>query len=290
MSQKRMLIAMAHPDDEAFGMGGTIARYAAEGVEVHLICATNGDVGTVDEKYLEHFDSIKDLRLAELRCAADTLGIHKVHTLGYRDSGMAGSEDNLHPDCLVCAEPNDVVEQIVRIIREVRPQVVVTFDPFGGYGHPDHLVIHQTTTQAHELSGNPGAFTQHLDEGLSPYQAEKLYYSTWPKTWLKILVKVMPLVGHNPAKYGRNEDIDLREIVRHDFPVTARINTRAYQDIKEAASNCHASQLGGGGKLSRSILSRIAGLFERTVEPFMRAYPPVEIGRIERDLFADISL
>src|SRR5512139_2116978 len=127
MEPKTLLVVFAHPDDESFGMGGTLAYYAKQGAAVHLICATRGEVGTVDPKLLEGFDSIADLRESELRCAASTLGLTSVHFLDYRDSGMPGSIDNQHPQALI-NQPIDVVAgRIAGLIRQLKPQVVVTF-------------------------------------------------------------------------------------------------------------------------------------------------------------------
>ena len=129
MGNKRLLAVVAHPDDETFGMGGTLAYYADQGVDVHLICATRGEVGEVEPERLTGYDSIADLREHELRCAAAILGIKQIHFLGYRDSGMPGSPDNEHPQALVQAPLEKVAGEIIHIMRQVRPQVVLTFDP-----------------------------------------------------------------------------------------------------------------------------------------------------------------
>jgi len=138
-----MLVVVAHPDDETFGMGGTLALYAHLGVEIHLICATRGEVGEVDAEKLKGFSSIGELREHELRCAADVLGLRKVHFLGYRDSGMLGSDDNSHPDAFINAPRDHVAEKIAVMMREIKPDVALTFDPIGGYMHPDHIAAHK---------------------------------------------------------------------------------------------------------------------------------------------------
>ena len=115
--KRKLLVVMAHPDDETFGTGGTLAYYASKGVEVHLICATRGEVGDVEPELLMGFESIADLRESELRCAAETLGISEVHMLDYRDSGMPGSIDNVHPNALAAAPLEQVAGEIV-IARE----------------------------------------------------------------------------------------------------------------------------------------------------------------------------
>jgi LmbE family N-acetylglucosaminyl deacetylase len=132
---------LAHPDDESFGMGGTLALYARKGVDIHLICATRGEAGEMDPDCLEGFDSIAERRESELRCAAEQLGITSVHFLNYRDSGMSGSPANQHPQALANAPIADVAQSIAEQIRRLRPQVIITFDPIGGYKHPDHIAI-----------------------------------------------------------------------------------------------------------------------------------------------------
>src|SRR5436309_1317223 len=152
MSNRRLLISYAHPDDESFGLGGLIARYVAEGVEVSLICATSGERGTVKEEFLKGYDSVKELRLAELDCAAEKLKLKHIVKLGYKDSGMMGSETSNDADCLWQATEDDVTRRVVEVIRDLKPQVVVTFNKYGGYGHPDHIAIQRATTKAFPLA------------------------------------------------------------------------------------------------------------------------------------------
>ncbi len=287
-SRKRLLMVFAHPDDETFGMAGTIARYASEGAEVYLICATNGDVGSADEQFLQGHLSVADLRLEELRCAAQLLGLKHLYALGYRDSGMPGSEDNQHPKSLLSAELSEVVGRVVEVIRQVRPQVVVTFDPYGGYGHPDHLRMHQATLQAFHAAGESSQFPEQIAAGLTVYQPQKLYYLTFERRWLQLAVALMPLFGQDPEHFGRNKDINLRAIVQHSYPIHARINTRPYARLVREATQCHASQL--GGFQGASALQWLRQLLEPRDDTFMRAVPPAN-GRLrERDLFEGVSL
>ena len=152
---KTILAVLAHPDDESFGMGGTLALYASRGVQVHLVCATRGEVGEVSPNLLKGFESIAKLRESELRCAAGVLGLSGVHFLDYRDSGMPGSPDNSHPQALAAQPLDTVAAQVVWYIRTLKPQVVLTFDPIGGYRHPDHIAIQRATVRAFEQAGNP---------------------------------------------------------------------------------------------------------------------------------------
>jgi LmbE family N-acetylglucosaminyl deacetylase len=279
----RILASLAHPDDESFGPGGTLALYAQQQVEVHLLCATNGDVGTVEPDLMRGYDSIAKLRLAELDCAGQALGLAKIHTLGYRDSGMPGSTDNEHPQALAAAPLEKVEEQVVSIIRQVRPQVVITFDPIGGYFHPDHIRIHEATRLAFQSAGDP---TRYPDAG-EPYQPQKLYYHTFSRRWLRMLVRIMPLWGMDPSRWGRNNDIDLTTMVKHDFGVDAKIDVRPALEAKRQATACHKSQTdddGGPGFLLTWL--RRLGMGSET---FMRAFPETPNGKVERDLFRGIG-
>lgn len=279
---KRMLVVVAHPDDETFGMGGTIAHYAHAGVEVHLVCATRGEVGEVEPEKMAGFDSVGDLREHELSCAANVLGIHEIHYLDYRDSGMPGSVDNKHSRALVQAPLEEVADKIAVIIRKVKPQVVLTFDPIGGYMHPDHIAIHKAAVRAFEKAGD----IQWKSGKLKPFPAQKLYYHTMPHTFIKLVVKFMPFFGKDPRKFGKNGDIDLTAILAEDFPTHARINYRDVAHIREEASACHASQ--GGDRTSGYLVTWLMRLIS-SYETYMRAFPPVEDGRVERDLFEGIG-
>jgi N-acetyl-1-D-myo-inositol-2-amino-2-deoxy-alpha-D-glucopyranoside deacetylase len=279
MSKQTILAVLAHPDDESFGMGGTLALYASRGVDVHLVCATRGEVGEVTPELLKGFNSIAERRESELRCAAGILGLKGVHFLDYRDSGMPGSPDNRHPQALAAQPLDEVAANVVCYIRELKPQVVLTFDPIGGYRHPDHIAIHQATVRAFEQAANP-AFAP---GDLPVFAPERLYFHTMPHGFMKLAVKILPLFGRDPHKFGTNGDIDIAAIAEVDFPTHVRINIRSVLKKKEQAGACHASQ--GGGRMGGSLVSVIMRMFSGR-EDFMRFYPPVGPGeKVARDLF-----
>ncbi|MGD9093257.1 MAG: PIG-L family deacetylase [Anaerolineales bacterium] len=278
-----ILTVLAHPDDESFGMGGTLALYAQRGMDVYLLCATRGEAGEIDPQYMDGFDSIAERRESELRCAAHQLGLAGTHFLDYRDSGMTGSEDNYHPQALIAAPPDEVANKVANYIRQIGPQVVLTFDPIGGYKHPDHIAIHNATVKAFDLASDP-TYTSNLP----PHQPKKLYYHVIPKGYLRFAVKVLPLLGKDPSRLGRNKDIDLTPLVKDgDFPIHAKINYRKVIQRKNAASLCHASQL-DGASLRRGPLRWVQFLIRQN-DHFMRAYPPAEPDSREADLFAGIN-
>jgi N-acetyl-1-D-myo-inositol-2-amino-2-deoxy-alpha-D-glucopyranoside deacetylase len=278
-AKKTLLAVLAHPDDESFGMGGTLALYASRGVEVHLVCATRGEVGEVTPELLKGFESIARLRESELRCAAGILGLAGVHFLDYRDSGMPGSLDNSHPQALAAQPLDNVARNVVCYIRTLKPQVVLTFDPIGGYHHPDHIAIQRATVRAFEQAGIAGF----APESLPVFIPDRLYFHKMPNGLLKFAVKFLPLVGKDPHKFGSNGDIDLVPIAGVNFPTNARINIRSVLKKKEQAGACHASQ--GGGRMGGGVVSLLMRLFSGT-ESFMRASPPVAEGeKMAKDLF-----
>src|SRR5512140_2613555 len=231
---KTILAVLAHPDDESFGLGGTLALYAQKGYDTYYVCATRGEAGAVDPEHLNGFKDTAELRTAELMRAAKHLGLKGVFFLGYRDSGMPGSEDNKHPDAQINHSIDEVAGRIVKYIRELKPDIVLTFDPIGGYRHPDHIHSHQATVLAFEKAADASF---HPEAG-APFQPGKLYFHTFPHGLLKLAVKLMPLFGQNPRKFGRNGDIDMQSIAEVTFPIHAKVDITSVQKIKAAAGAC----------------------------------------------------
>jgi N-acetyl-1-D-myo-inositol-2-amino-2-deoxy-alpha-D-glucopyranoside deacetylase len=278
--KKKILVVLAHPDDESFGMGGTLAYYAKQGVEVHLVCATRGEAGEVSSELMEGYDSIAKLRENELRCAAGILGLASVHFLEYRDSGMPGSGDNQHPNALINAPLHEVASKVTCYIRDIRPEVVITFDPVGGYHHPDHIAIHKATVKAFYAAGDYKAYPN----GKKPFQPGKLYYSVFPRGFIRFAVRLIKLFGKNPAKFGRNNDIDLEMLAGDEvYPPHAQVNYRSVADLKQQADACHASQFDFGSQ--SSVLMRLFRKVAYGKDSFMRAFPPAPEKFRIKDLF-----
>ena len=272
---RKVLISLAHPDDETFGAGGLIAKYVSAGAEVSYICATDGARGTISDDILAQYDgSAAAVRYAELDCASEVLGFKQVFKLGYGDSGMMGSDANKDPSCLWQADEDEVTARIVEIMRDVQPQVVLTFDPFGGYGHPDHIFTHRATVRAF-----------HVFDDEAGYRPQKLYYMAMPKRLMNIRIWGARLQGQNPRKLGKNDDIDLIEIRDNAPPITARIDVRAWIDTWHAAADCHRSQANPRAGISKWLLRLVEGK-----QGLQRVVPAVSPGEgIERDIFAPIG-
>ena len=280
--KKRLLAIVAHPDDESFGTGGTLARYVAEGVDVHVVIATDGAAGSVAEGFEDKRAQLVAVREAELAAAVEVLGV-TLHKLGYRDSGYINDPANHHPDAFINANMDEAVCRVVKLIRDIRPQVVITHDETGGYFHPDHIMCWKVTTPAFYAAGNAEKYPE---IGLPPYQPERLYYNAFPQRFVKFFTLMMRLRGQDPTKAGRNKDIDFTKLGMPTKKIHTRIDFRHYWDVKRAASAHHASQGGGGsgrfGRMPVWLQKRLLA-----TEMYMRAYPPVPNGFREYDLFGD---
>jgi len=271
MAPKRVLFSLAHPDDEAFGSGGLIAKLVAEGAEVAYICGTDGSAGTVKPTFIEKHGSVKAVRYAELDCAAQVLGFRAVYKLDYADSGMMGTPANQNPACLWQADEAALAAQIAAILHEFAPQVVITFDPYGGYGHPDHIKMHHATTRAfHQLLGQANA-------------PQKLYYTGFPRRALFLYIWMTRLRGGNPRRIGVNKDLDLLAVRDNLLPTTTQIDVRDYMAVWDAASACHASQGTLRGSLPRWLTDWLSATQTLTC-----AHPTLPKRPIERDVFAGV--
>jgi LmbE family N-acetylglucosaminyl deacetylase len=274
-----LLAVLAHPDDETFGTGGTLAVYASRGAAVFLVCATRGEVGEMKEEYLNGYGSSADRRSAELRCASLKLGLAGIHFLPYRDSGMPGSPENHHPQALTAQPVEKVAADIVHFMRMLKPQVVITFDPMGGYKHPDHIAIHQATNLAFRLAGEKDYLHE---DGLPPHRAQKLYYQVISRRFMRWGIAILKILGKNPRQFGTNKDIDLVAIAETEFPVHAAIDYRSVANIREQAAACHESQ--GGKQQSNGFMAWLRRLTAGK-DTYMRAFPPPTEDLIENDLF-----
>lgn len=275
---KRLLAILAHPDDESFGTGGTLAKYAREGVDVHICIATDGAAGSVEKEFEEVREDLVAVRAKELETAVNALG-GTLHLLGYRDSGYINDPANQHPEAFINADETEAIGRVVKLIREIKPQVVLTHDETGGYFHPDHIQCWKITTPAFYAAADPDQFPEF---GLEPHQAERLYYTAFSNRWLKIFRTLARLRGQDPTKMGRNKDIDMTRLGMDPKNIHARINYRPYWDVKIEASKAHASQ--GGGNFARRMPVWIQKRLLAT-ESFMREYPKVPAGFRETDLF-----
>lgn len=229
-----VVAVFAHPDDEAFGVGGVLAAAAEATMRVVVVCATRGEAGEISDPSLATPLTLAEVREAELRAACRELGVDDVRFLGYRDSGMAGSADNVRADAFVNAEPTAVIAQLVRIFREVRADVVLTFEPAGGYGHPDHVTISARATEAFDLTGDAGRFP----EAGPAYRPAYLYYAALPRSF------VLAWADHLRAA-GLQSDLlaDAERVGVPDERITAIVDVSHWAERKRRAVLSHATQM-----------------------------------------------
>ncbi|MHB1413651.1 MAG: PIG-L family deacetylase [Chloroflexota bacterium] len=233
---RALLATFAHPDDEVFGTGGTLALYASEGVRVSLVCATRGEVGEISDPALASPDTLPQVREEELRCSLRALGIDDVVLLGYRDSGMAGTADNDHPRAFCNAPAEEVVARLVEEIRRTRPQVAVTFGPGGGYGHPDHIAIHQHTLAAVQVAADP-AFRSDLGQ---PWSIARLFYTTIPRSLFWEMRERMRDLGLDTSPFEGMAD-RLKDLPEERVDVSMDVST--HFEAKWTAMTCHRTQM-----------------------------------------------
>jgi N-acetyl-1-D-myo-inositol-2-amino-2-deoxy-alpha-D-glucopyranoside deacetylase len=264
---RRLLLVHAHPDDETITSGVTMARYVAEGAEVTLLTCTLGEEGEVLVPELaqlaaDQADQLGGYRIWELRTAMAELGVTDIRFLGgpgrWRDSGMMGTPANEHPRAFWNADLDEAVAQGVAVVREVRPQVVVTYDENGGYGHPDHIQAHRVAMGAVEAAADP-AYRPDLGPAWS---VAKVYWSAVPRSVVQAGIDALAAAGEQ-AMFEGVTDADQLPFVVPDELVTAAVDGRAWHDAKSAAMRAHATQITVDGPffaLSNNLGQEVLGV------------------------------
>ncbi len=235
MSTKRLLGVFAHPDDEGM-ISGALLQYNTLGVETGLVYATRGEVGEIADPALATPENLGQVREQEMRAAADVLHVQKLWFLDYRDSGMAGTPENQDPRAFIRVHMADAVGKLVAIIRDFRPQVVVTFDESGAYGHPDHIAIYQYTTSAFHAAADAALYPE-----LGPaYAAAKLYYASFPRSAIVTISEWMDA----QEDYGNVfRGIDPNTLGLPDDQITVRLNVEQWQEAKARSWAMHRTQM-----------------------------------------------
>ncbi len=278
--QSRTLLAIyAHPDDESFGSGGMLAHYAAQGARVGLVTATRGEIGEIADSGLATSDNLGDVREKELRNAADALGVTDLEILGYRDSGMAGTSDNAHPNAYTNADSQEVVGKLVGIIRRLRPQVIVTFDPNGGYGHPDHIAAHHHATAAFRAAGDPA---QYPDAG-EPWQPSRLFYAVFTRGMFQNMRTQLQSHGMDTSEMDGWESV---ASFWDDDDVHVILDISKSVDAKWNALSQHRTQFGNDNLFRRIPEDAAKKLMSR--ENFHLAIPETKSEVKYTDLFEGI--
>ncbi len=280
----RMLLVHAHPDDETINNGATMALYAALGADVTLVTCTRGEEGEVLVKDLEHLaahntDSLGDHRVEELAVAMKALGISDHRFLGegrikYRDSGMMGTEPNNRPDVFWQANFDEATHDLVKVIEEVKPHVLITYDEIGGYGHPDHIQAHRVAMSAAEKSA---------------WNIQKIYWNVMPKSVIQEGIDAMKKIGSDFFGAESAEDLPF---AKDDSFVHAMVDGNAYVEQKMDAMRAHATQIEVDGPffaLSNNLGLQVWGHEYYTLVKGDK-HEPLDAQGYESDLFAGIEL
>jgi len=294
--QLRILLAHAHPDDESCATGGTIAKYVAENAQVTVVTCTRGEQGRIAVAELAHLaadqqDLLGVRRAAELRNALAALGVEDHRYLGgegsYRDSGRMGGTSNDRADAFWQADVEVAGRQLAEVLREVRPHVVVTYDPNGGYGHPDHIQTHRVTMRAIELAKDPDAAVPG-----EPWDVPKLYWCAVPREVIRNeLIALKSEQSNSPFMWVDTDVDEYPDGVHDDCEITTELNLSTYFEAKRNALAAHQTQLTVHGDLW--VLASGRGMRIQDREWFILAKGSAGPGRgaygWEEDLFAGID-
>ncbi len=279
-----ILTVHAHPDDESSKGAGSIARYSDGGARAVLVCCTGGEEGDVLNPALDRPEikaNMAEVRRDELALAADIIGYHEVHYLGYRDSGMPDSEANAHPGCFANAPLDEAVERLVKIIRAERPHVIVTYpDEQKGYQHPDHLRVYDITIPAWEAAGDPDMYP---DAG-EPWTPLKLYYTTWSRARIEAM---HALYGELGLESPYTEDWFKRPSM--DDRITTKVDVEAWHQRRSDALKAHATQVDPESKFWFGLpAERAAAAYP--YDDYILAHSRVDAELPESDLFAGVPV
>ncbi|QCC76659.1 N-acetyl-1-D-myo-inositol-2-amino-2-deoxy-alpha-D-glucopyranoside deacetylase [Nocardioides daphniae] len=297
---QRLLLVHAHPDDEAIGNGATMAKYVAEGRHVTLVTCTAGEQGEILVPEMEHLaadreDGLGPVRREELAAAMAELGVTDHRFLGgfgaYRDSGMkwhadghAVAADEIHDNAFWRADLTEAADHLVAIIREVRPQVLVTYDQFGGYGHPDHIQAHRVATYAASLAAVP-SYRRDLGEA---HDIAKVYWTAMSESKMREGLRALRAAGDHTTFEGMDPEGPM-PMAAPDEDLAAAVDVTAYIDQKMASMKAHATQITVDGPffaLSNNVGSTAFGIeYYRLAKGTLG---PVGPDGLETDLFAGL--
>lgn len=290
LADRRLLLVHAHPDDESINNGATMATYAAQGAHVALVTCTLGEEGEVIPPALAHLaadreDTLGAHRAAELGAAMRELGVSDHRFLGglgrFRDSGMMGIEQNHRAGAFWSADVDEAAALLVEVIRELRPQVLVTYDPAGGYGHPDHIQAHRVAMRAADLAADP-AFRTDLG---APHEIAKIYWNRVPRSVAERLFTRLRAARGLPWAAG--EPADVPGVV-DDARITTEVDGRPQVARKAAAMRAHATQIAVEEPWFALSNDLAQPLFDFEYYELVRGRCGAAPGERESDLFAGL--
>jgi LmbE family N-acetylglucosaminyl deacetylase len=277
MEERSLLGVFAHPDDEAPGFSGSLLKYGAEGIRTAVVCATRGEAGQISDPSLATPETLGAVREQELRVAMHLVGVDDVTFLDYRDGTLAEIDED------------EAVGRIVHQIRRLRPQVIITFDANGGYGHRDHMAIHRFTVAAFQRAGHAAYYPEQLANGSNPFAPQKLYAMAFPRSIMRKMRSELDEQGQDIRPGGDQATIPLEEMGTADERITTVIALTEEQiEVKLQVAMAHRTQITPQspieGQRPRAYLDWISA------ERFVLLHPPGALPDSEHDLFDGVNL
>lgn len=276
----RIAAIFAHPDDEGL-IAGSLAHYARGGAQITLICTTKGEAGEISDESLASPENLGSIRERELRCACDVIGIADLHLLGYCDSGMDGTPENQKSTAFIQADPDEIRFKLMKLLRSIRPHVVITFEPMGWYGHPDHIAAGRFATESYYLASDPDA----LPDAGPAWKPSRLFHAALLRSEFAKVGEYVRSQGWDSSDFDSillDEPDPIAEQITHVFDASA------YAEVKEKSMDCHKTQFGEDHvfkKLPKQIRQSV-----NANEYFIQVDPPV-VGAVPSgdDLLAGIG-
>jgi len=281
-----MLVVRPHPDDESSATGGLLALYGARGVRTGVVTCTGGEEGEIHDPDLDplaDFHRLREIRERELRTACEILGVSELRLLGYRDSGMLGTPGNEHPEAFCQADPAEAAGRLVKIIRELKPRIMVTEPVGGGYEHPDHVNCYKVSVDAFHAAADPAEYP----EAGPPWQIDKFYAVAQidDGRWVEMIPE-FKAAGMDVSWLEKRQD----RAERHPGPesATVALDVREYTETQRQALMAHRTQIAPDGFWARMPADLRRRAFATSY--LVRLHPPAEPGEREQDLFDGLGI
>ena len=294
-----LMTVHAHPDDETIGTGGTMAKAIADGRRVVLVTGTRGELGEIvvpDMDTPANHHRLGELRAAELEAAMGELGVTEWENLGYRDSGMMGDPGNRDPRNYWQADLDSAIGRLVWFVRKIQPDVMTTYNDFGGYGHPDHIRTHLVAVGAFERAGDAKAYPEQLGDGVEPWSPSKLYEQAMSRKLRESMNERMAAMGRR-SFWLPPEDATPEQIAEHEAfiakatvpeeSITTRIDIGPYVDRKWAAIQHHVTQISSESPFMQMGLDGWRDAW--STESYVLRETRIPASAPETDLFAGLT-
>lgn len=279
MSELSLLGIFAHPDDEQL-VSGTLAKAAAEGIRTGLLCATRGEYGEIADPSLATPENLGQVREHEMRAAAAVIGVKYLYFLDYKDSGWFGAPQNEAPDSFNKADVDEAAGKIVKLLREFRPSVIVTFDPSGGYGHYDHVKAYQLARKAFDDAADPRKYPGTGEA----WQTQRLFYSSFPRSQMRRFREAWEQLDLT-SSYS---DLDTSSMGLSDEEITNALDVSEWVPVKEKSLECHRTQMDPNSPFRKAPREMVLSLRATEYFALAKGVDLPETPEARGDLFAGL--